>query len=425
MTIDLTRRGFVRFSAAGACGLALARHGGAGETTGSLPLRRHQPDGACHRAGMDPDGVDRIVDTFRSMLASGDWHGAQLAVYRNGELVVELAGGTGDRNRPVELDSLLCILSTTKALTAMVMHTLHDRGVFSYDDPVANHWPDFAHKGKEEITIRQVMSHRAGLVESNPLAGLLQWQRWTSRQAVARIIEEKVPAWEPGTANGYHALSFGQVCDELIQRWTGKDTGQWLRAEICGPLEIDDVYIGLPDEKFARLVGFKPLSDQPQQAVPGYTPPPGGEGHFFNSPAILGRCLAWGSGVARARDLARLLNVYAYEGSWGGMRFFSRGTFNEAVRPNNDPDVIDRGLGARAVWGLGLLVGGTEGTARTQGPLYGTTATPRSCGHLGGNTSLGWADPDYRLAVSFISSGTTGTVSYAPLSDAIRAACVT
>jgi CubicO group peptidase (beta-lactamase class C family) len=424
MTDDLTRRGFVRLGAAGACGLALARRHAASQPSDSIPIQRHQPEGACGRARMDPDGVDRVVDTFRSMLASGDWYGGQLAVYRNGEMVVELAGGTGIDGTPVKLDSLLCILSTTKALTAMVMHTLHDRGLFAYDDRVARHWPGFARNGKGEITIRQVMSHRAGLVESNPLAGLVQWQRWTSREAVARLVEEKAPVWEPGTANGYHALSFGQVCDELIQRWTGKDTGQWLRAELCKPLAVDDVYIGLPAEQLARFVGFKPLTAGAQQPVPGYTPPPGGEGHFFNSPAILGKCLAWGSGVARARDLARLLNVYAYEGAWGGHRFFSAKTFDEAVRPNNAPDVVDRGLGARAIWGLGLLVGATEGTARTAGPLYGTTATARSCGHLGGNTSLGWADPDYRLAVSFISTGTTGTVNYAPLSDAIRAACI-
>jgi CubicO group peptidase (beta-lactamase class C family) len=424
MTTDLTRRGFVRLGAAGACGLALAQRVAAPQTLDSIPIQRHQPEGACRRARMDPGGVDRIVNTFRSMLASRDWHGGQLAVYRNGEMVVELAGGTGVNDTPVKLDSLLCILSTTKALTAMAMHTLHDRGLFSYDDRVAKHWPEFAQNGKEDITIRQVMSHRAGLVESNPLAGLIQWQRWTSREAVARIIEGKTPAWDPGTANGYHALSFGQVCDELVQRWTDKDTGNWLRAEICKPLAVDDVYIGLPDEQFARFVGFKPLTVRAQQPVPGYTPPPGGEGHFFNSPAILGKCLAWGSGVARARDLARLLNVYAYEGSWGGERFFSVETFTEVVKPNNAPDVVDRGLGARALWGLGLLVGTTEGTARTEGPLYGTTATARSCGHLGGNTSLGWADPDYRLAVSFISTGTTGTVSYAPLSDAIRTACI-
>jgi CubicO group peptidase (beta-lactamase class C family) len=425
-----TRRGFLTLGSAGALSLFLKDHdvisccpvGGFGQQPVAVqsqpPIQRQQPAGASERAGMDPAGVDKIVGHFADMIGSGAFRGAQLAVYRHGELVLELAGGVNGANKPVELTSLLGVLSVSKALTAMVMHTLHERGVFQYEDRVARHWPEFGRKGKDEITIAQVMSHRAGLVEDTARA-YLHWREWIKPGGEARLVEAMEPKWKPGTANGYHGQSFGQVCNELVIRWTKKNTGEWLRSEICGPLGIDDVYIGLPE---ALLPRFAPFEGKPS-ANPLWRPPTGGEKHFFNAPQILKLCLAWGSGVARAGDLARLMNIYAYEGSFGGKTFFSKETFALAITPTNKPDDVDRVLHTRPRWGLGLIVGLTEGTLKTPGYLFGRKAGPRTCGHLGGNSALAWADPDLRLAMGFISTEAVGKAHYEALSDLIRAAC--
>lgn len=425
--MPITRRDFLNKGAAGMGALflpELSRAQGAAatrqESSRTNNILRDQPADVAKRARMNPAGVDRVAAHFTSLIESGAFHGAQLAVCRNGEPVIELAGGAGVAGKPVRFDSLLCLLSATKALTAMAMHTLHDRGVFEYTDRVAKHWPEFARNGKDEITIAQVMSHRAGLVK-DAYSGYLQWREWAKPGGVAKLIEAWEPQWPPGAANGYHALTYGQVLDELIKRWTKKNTGEWLRAEICAPLKIDDVYIGLPDRVWPRYAGFAAAPARARS--PGMTPPPGGEDHFFNSQEIMRQCLAWGSGAARARDVARLMNVYAFEGGYGGKKFFSKETFNRAVTPTNQPEDVDRILRRKVRWGLGLHVGVTEGTPQAPGSLFGKTAGPRACGHMGGNSALVWADPDLRLSVAFISTGAKGLANYEPLSDLIRGAC--
>lgn len=376
-------------------------------------IQRYQPEGACQRAGMSPEGVEAIVAYFGSMIGEQKHPGAQLAVYRNGELVLELAAGVDGNGNPIQPDSLLNILSTTKALTAMVIHMLHDKGLFSYDDPVAKYWPEFAQNGKEMITIRQVLSHRAGLAPSL-MIGYKDWPEWSKPGGTARLIEAMTPLWEPGTENGYHGITYGHITDELARRWTGKNIGELLRAEFCDPLGIKDVYIGLPESAYPRFAHY--FAQPWAQSIQGYSPPPGGEGYFFNSYDILKLSLPFGNGVARARDLARIMNVYAFEGRFGGKTFFSKETFNEAVTPTNGPDEQDRIFRANLRWGLGLMLRSTA--------LYGATHGPRTCGHLGGRSSVSWADPDLRLTMSFISTRAPKQLLYQQLSDTIRAACV-
>ncbi len=351
---------------------------------------------------------------FEWMLGEGGWSGAQLAVCRRGKLVLDLHGGVDANGKAVAADSLICILSATKALTAMVVHTLHDRRVFQYDDRVAKYWPQFATRGKEAITIRQVLSHRAGLAP-DLYSGYAHWREWSKPGGVRGLIAGMSPSWEPGTANGYHALTYGQVLDELIQVWTGKNTGEWLRAEIAGPLGIGDVYIGLPAEELPRVAALRT-----RQQAPPPDPPPGGENGFFQSPLMLGLCLAWGSGTGTARSLAKLMNVYAGEGAYREKRFFTPETFRQAVHPTNGPEDIDRILRSRVRWGLGVHAGRTQGTAAAPGILFGGRASQRACGHIGGNSTVLWADAEAEMTMAIVTTGAPPVARYQPLADKAR-----
>lgn len=386
----------------------------------TMPVQRHEPAGAAERTDMSADGLENIVDVFTAMVATGDHPGAQLAVCRNGELVLEAAAGADHEGRPVQLDSLLGVLSTTKMIAALVAHTLHDRGLFEYEDPVAKHWPAFGVKGKESITIGQVMSHRAGLTKGQA-EGYLEWKKWLKPGGVERLMIDHKVHFPPGSANGYHAFSYGFILDQLTRRWTGRDLGQVLRDEITGPLGIDDVYIGLPEPQYRRFIKFDPSPGQ--RLVPRFLLPRGGEKSFFNSPLILAQCLPWGGGVARAASLARLNQVYANEGTLDGHTFFSRETFARVVTPTNADGEKDVILGTRVQWGLGVHLALSEGTPATEGWLFGDRAGPRALGHLGGNSSLSWADPDLRLSMTFISTSAKAPARYERLSSAVRDAC--
>ncbi|HZU74807.1 MAG TPA: serine hydrolase domain-containing protein [Acidimicrobiales bacterium] len=384
-----------------------------------VPLQLNRPGGAARRAGMDVGGLDEVIASFYELFRAGGHKGGQLAVWRNGEVVLEASAGRCADGRPVPLDGLACILSTTKAVAAILVHHLHDQGLFDYDDLVTKHWPDFAANGKDDITIGQVLSHRSGLAPP-AMAGYLDWPEWFRPGGVAPLVEAMSPVWAPGSRNGYHAHTYGYVLDELVRRWTRRSLGQALRDEICRPLGID-VHIGATTVELGRYLPFWPVA--PAAAATNLASPPGAEDHFFNSPAILALSLPWGNGIARAAALARLMGVYASRGRLDGREIFSPSTFERLVTPTNGPDDVDAILTTKARWGLGVHVGVTPGTLATRGMLFGTSAPMTTCGHMGGNSSLAWADPEAGVAMSFISLQAPAIANYEALSDSVRAAC--
>lgn len=366
----------------------------------------------------DEAGLDGLTATFTSMVDEGLHPGAQLAVWKDGEPVVELAGGTRpDRKTPIEADTLFCVLSCTKALTALVVHTLHDRGVFSYEDTVASHWPAFADHGKEAITVGQVLSHRAGLC-SPQVETYLQWPLWIEPDGARTLMEDFEPRFEPGDGSGYHAATFGHVLGELVLRWTGRDVGAVLAGEVLRPLGVTDVFIGLPETELDRVT---PFVDHNPPAPPGFAYPPGGEGSFFNSYEVLRRCLPWSTGVATASALAQVMQVYAGEGSAAGHTFFSPATFARAVTPTRaHPDERDR-LIPQVVWGSGLALAASDG-------IYGRGAGPRACGHAGGMAAVTFADPDTGLSAAFLCNNNLAWGDawqrWVRMNDAVQAAVV-
>jgi len=182
--------------------------------------------------------------------------GASVAVYLEGESVVDLWGGFADPDRtvPWERDSITNVWSTTKTMTNLCALILADQGELDLHGPVAAYWPEFKANDKERIEVRHLLSHTAGLSgweEPITVEDLYDWEKVTS------LLAAQKPWWEPGTASGYHALTQGYLVGEVVRRVTGQSLGTFFAKEVAGPLG-GDFLIGLPAKDDARTVRVIP-----------------------------------------------------------------------------------------------------------------------------------------------------------------------
>ncbi|MBS1696002.1 MAG: beta-lactamase family protein [Actinobacteria bacterium] len=208
------------------------------------------------------DGLDVVIDgTFspgfanvrdafeRNFIERGEV-GAAVAVWVEGDLVVNLWGGWADaaRSLPWREDTLASVFSGSKGLTATCVHLLADRGEIDLDAPVATYWPEFGRAGKQDITIAMVLGHRSGVIGPRHPMSAEETLDWF---AVCGAIAAAEPWWRPGSAQGYHMVTFGFILGEVIRRVTGRTPGHFLRTEIAEPLGID-VHVGLPTAEHHR-----------------------------------------------------------------------------------------------------------------------------------------------------------------------------
>ncbi|EKX69088.1 serine hydrolase domain-containing protein, partial [Streptomyces ipomoeae] len=207
--------------------------------------------------------TERFAPVGRALAASLDGKdvGASVAVYVDGEPVVDLWGGYVDAERtaPWERDTITNVWSTTKTMAALCALILADRGELDLAAPVAEYWPEFAVAGKEGVRVSHVLSHTAGLhVWDAPmtLEDLYDWPTATARLAA------QAPAWEPGTDAGYHAVTQGYLIGELVRRVTGRSLGTFFAEEVAGPLGAD-FHIGLAAEHDHRVAPIIPPPSSP------------------------------------------------------------------------------------------------------------------------------------------------------------------
>lgn len=201
-------------------------------------------DGAC------APGFEKVRDAFEQNFAERAEVGAAVAVWVEGDLVVNLWGGSADAagTRPWQEDTLVSIFSGSKGLTSTCVHLLADRSEIDLHAPVARYWPEFGQAGKEDITIAMVMSHRSGVIGPRTRMTPQQALDW---DGVCRQIAAAEPWWPPGTAQGYHMVTFGFILGEVVRRVTDRTLGQFLRTEIAEPIGID-VHLGLPASEHHR-----------------------------------------------------------------------------------------------------------------------------------------------------------------------------
>ena len=385
---------------------------------------RMEPEVDPASVGVDAAGLDALADEFESTLARGKlFHGAQVAVFRAGRRVLHAGGGLARVRTavPVTPETLFVLFSTTKGLAGLAMAMLFERQAFHYDEPVTKYWPDFARvvPQKAAVTIRHVMSHRAGF----PLGPRwLDAEKWIDRDAIRRAMEEVRLRFTPGERNAYHAMNFGHMVNELIERIDGRDCGQFLREEVFEPLGLRDLYVGLPDDaalgermawcynelnlganraRATGIVGGEDASTSPApKPAPTRREPPARYAdtpemwHEFNWPETHRAVLPAAGGIGTARDVAELYSVLAQGGQRGEQTLVSRDALTYASTPTNREGDMDGTLGFPIRWGLGFHMG-----------MYGKRATLRTFGHAGAGGQVGFADPDRELAFAFVTNG--------------------
>jgi CubicO group peptidase (beta-lactamase class C family) len=193
---------------------------------------------------------ERVRDAFEQNFSLRNEVGAAVAVWVDGDLVVNLWGGSADAagTRPWREDTLATVLSGTKGLTSTCVHQLAERGEIDLHAPVARYWPEFGRAGKDDITVAMVMNHRSGVIGPRKP---VPWQQMADWDLVCDRLAAAEPWWKPNTAQGYHMFTFGFILGELFRRVTGTTIGQYLRSEIAEPLGIE-VHIGLPASEHQR-----------------------------------------------------------------------------------------------------------------------------------------------------------------------------
>lgn len=344
---------------------------------------------------------DRLSGTIAALLeeqiARGAQIGVQVCVYQNGErLAAVVAGEMGpDDPRPVRDDTLFSSFSTTKGVAATALHILADRGQIDYDAPVAQYWPAFAANGKGGITVAQAMSHQAGLHAMPVPAGIEDMTDWERGLA---WVANGTPAWEPGTATGYHAITYAWIVGGIVEGATGRKIADVVREEIAIPLGVqDEMFIGIPDGVEDRLASL-------QTAAPGDALPIPSDHDFFkampvmrdvsfNDMRIRKAVLPSANGHFSARALARMYGALAHGGAIDGVRLVSEERIPIMQRVlTTDPDRV---LMMPMAKGVGYFMGGVlAGKPGVFGPR------PSAFGHSGAGGSTAFADPEHGLAMA-------------------------
>jgi CubicO group peptidase (beta-lactamase class C family) len=388
-----------------------------------MKVWRHDPDVDPGSVGVDAAGLEALAEEFRRVTEAGElYHGAQLAVFRQGRCVLEMGGGLARvrTGAAVEPDTAFVIFSATKGVAALVLLMLHERGALHLDEPLVKYWPEFArlHPQKASVTIRHILSHRGGF----PVApDWLTARHWGDRDAIRRAMEEVPLRWTPGEKNAYHAMNFGHVLNELCLRVDGRDLGRLAREEIFGPLGIGDFWIGLPaDPALEERVAwcYNRIEDAPTPQSTGVTGDPvetlaeqqaqeeayeidperpdliPEERHPFNRTETWRAVLPAGGGIATARALAHFYAPLALGGELDGVRLARKESLDHATTPTNRKGEVDRSIGFKIRWGTGWHL-----------DLYGQGSSLRTFGHAGAGGQVGFADPDRGLAFAFLCNG--------------------
>ena len=341
---------------------------------------------------------EAVADAFAENFAERDEVGAAVSVAVDGTTVVDLWGGRADgADRPWEKDTMALVFSTTKGLTTMCALLLADRGELDVDASVSKYWPEFAAAGKGDVTVAQLMSHQAGLPAfDQPVTG----DDCNDDVAIAAVLAGQTPRWEPGTAHGYHAVTFGWLVGEVVRRISGRSVGRFLADELTGPLDLD-VHLGLDPAEQHRVSELLPFrldrigpGDVDDALVQAVLDPasltfqvlsnPPIDPALFNTPAVHAAEWPAANGIATARGLASLYGELACD------RLLSSSILDDASAPRVDGP--DRVLLQQSSFGLGFML---PCEVVQYGPAGGF-------GHGGAGGSLAFADRENRVGFGYV-----------------------
>lgn len=370
----------------------------------------------------------KVADVLTQQIPRNRPGGAALTVYHKGQCVVDIWGGTRNRDGDAwRAETLALSFSTTKGVASTLLHVLVDQGLLRYNDPVSRYWPEFGQRNKQPITVRQLLCHEAGLYHIRDMIDdaeqIVDWNY------MVNALERAKPIHTPGQTNGYHAFTFGWLIGELIQRVTGKTFAEVLEEKLAIPLGLDGLYVGIPDTQMIRRaelvnsIGSKKSNAQPEQLIHSSLMktisrtlkvaninldstiaammPRGALQLDFNHPDFLTACIPAANGMFTARSLAKLYAMLANGGEIDGVRILSRNTLNNIMQIQNRtigdviPVPMHWRLGYHRIFAFGHPTG-------------------HSFGHFGFGGSGAWADPVRNLSAAMTLNSGIGT----PFGDA-------
>jgi len=365
-------------------------------------------------AGDADEGYGQIADVFRRTMTSGQEIGAAVAVYRDGKKVVDLWGGyrNGTTKEPWREDTMVTVFSTTKGVSSLAIAVAASRGLLSYDAKVADYWPEFAQAGKESITVRQLLSHQAGLPVIDPpltLRDLAEPAKMSAKIAAQR------PAWIPGKRHGYHAITIGWYEGELIRRTdpAGRSLGQFFADEVAKPLGLD-FYIGLPASVDRRRLAYVLGISLPTMVLHLNTMPPRFAVSVLNPRSLSARAFAVPglrtsagevnreevraaempgvNGIGSARAVAKLYGSVAIGGSELGI---NAATLDALMKPATPPTdgLRDKIVHTNTAFSLGFS---------KPCPTWIFGSSEKAFGTCGAGGSFGFADPDTGIGFAYV-----------------------
>lgn len=382
--------------------------------------------------GLESEDIDAIWRSVLRLYGTGLHPALALCVRRRGRIVIERAVGhlRGNAPRapadapkvPIRYDSLFSFFSASKAVTAMLVHLLDERRLVHLDDPVADYIPEFARHGKGGITLRQLLTHRAGipaLPSTRVDAALLR-----DPDAILALLCRARPHSIPGRRLSYHALTAGFIFGEIVRRITGRDIRRFLRDEVLDPLAFasfdygvapertqavaENARTGLPTLPPYSWVVERALGVDLERAV-----------ELSNDEAFLTSIIPSGNIIGTAEEASRFFQLLLDGGELDGVRVFDRRTVRRAIAEQSYLEV-DSFLGLPVRYGMGFMLGDTRFSP------YGAD-TANAFGHVGFTNVIAYADPDRALSVGLMTSGkpfiTPGQISWLNVARTIARVC--
>ncbi|MEH6583090.1 MAG: serine hydrolase domain-containing protein [Halioglobus sp.] len=380
---------------------------------------------------------ERFTDVrriFAESLVQSAEGGASFSACWQGNLVVNLWGGTRDRSQtlPWQQDTLVNVFSATKGITALCAHRLIEQGVLDLESPVGQYWPAFSSKGKRDISVRMILNHRSGLSafrEEIPAEAIYDWG------AMVSALEREEPWWVPGTKQGYQAFTFGWLIGELIRRVSGKSVGQYFRDEIAEPLGLD-FHIGLNSDQLGRVadvarLGSSSKSQKESESQPARPdliadkarPDSIAIKAFMNPPTLATgtNSSAWrqseipsANGHGTAQSLASIYGGLANGGTINGVRLLREETIRNCYTESSSG--IDAVLLVPMRFSLGFMLSNPQAKQMKLGQ-GGITF-----GHTGAGGSVGFADPKVGLGFGYVTNRLGGRAWVDPRAEALVAA---
>ena len=360
-------------------------------------------------------GTGRLP-TLGRKFSSGKEVGAAVAVYRDGRKVVDLWGGfrNGITQAPWQHDTLVTVFSTTKGVASLTVAVAASRGLLSYDAKVADYWPEFAQGGKDAITVRQLLSHQAGLSAIDPP---LTVDDLAEPAKMAAKLATQQPAWTPGTRHGYHGITLGWYTGELIHRIdpAGRSLGQFFAEEIAKPLNLD-FYIGLPASVDRNRIAHLHFPSQAKTLLHLHLLPPRLVAAWFNPFSLTARSativegikgpaddfnreelrvveMPAANGIGDARSIAKLYGSAATAGSEIGLTTSTL----EALTPRCD--TTDEGIARQGLTRRYVILGFCKPTPLAGFGNFGSS--DKAFGTPGAGGSFGFADPDTGVGFAY------------------------